>query len=113
MRIGSFRRTGCLIELHNTELAQPDGDIKFCDDHIKPQVLVGKYTIPLRIGLGMGIAFGEVQQPEDRENPEAIDAIVAEDNYILFLGREGELDKYQDVLEEVEGALVPGGIDIE
>ena len=83
---------------------------------MKPQGLVGKYTIPLRIGLGMVIAFGEVQQPEDRENPEAIDAIVAEENYNLFLGGEGEheeLDKYQDVVEEIEGALVPGGIDIE
>ena len=64
----------------------------------------------------MGITFGEVQQPEDRENPEAIDAIIAEENYNLFLGREGEhkeLEKYQDVVEEIEGALVPVGIDIE
>ena len=55
VRIGSFCRTGCLIDLHNRELAQTDRNIKFSDDYIKPQGLVGKYVIPLHIGLGMGI----------------------------------------------------------
>ena len=115
VRIGSFRRTGCLIELHNRELAQTDRNIKFSDDYIKPQGLVGKYVIPLRIGLGMGITAAEADLPEERETPEAIDAIVNEENND-FLGGEGEneeLDDLQDVIEEDQGALVPGGLDIE
>ena len=64
----------------------------------------------------MGITFGEVQQPEDRENPEAIYVIIAEENFNLFFEEEWEheeLQKYQDLVEEIEGSLVPGGIDIE
>ena len=114
VRIGSFRRTGCLIGLHNRELTQPDREIKFSDDYIKPQGLVGKYVIPLRIGLGMGISHGEVEQPETCETPEAIDAIVDEENNNIFLEEEHEeLDEYQDVVEEYQGSLVPGGLYIE
>ena len=115
VRTGSFRRTGCLIELHNRELAQTDINIKFSDDCIKPQGLVGNYVIPLRIGLGMGITDEEADLPEERETHESIDAIVNEENND-FLGGEGEneeLDDLQDVIEEDECALVPGGFDIE
>ena len=115
VRIGSFRRTGCLIELHNRELAQPDRNTKFSDDYIKPQGIVGKYIIPLRIGLGMGKNAAEADLTEERETPEAIDAIVNEEkNY--FLGGEGEneeLDDLQDFIEEYQGALEPDGLDIE
>lgn len=48
VRIGSFQRTGCLIELNNRVLEQPDGDIKSSDDYIKPQGLLGKYVVPTR-----------------------------------------------------------------
>ena len=97
MHIGSFYRRGYLIEPYNTELAQPDRDIKFCDDYIKPQGLVGKYAIPLRIGLGMGIAFEEVQQPEDCESPEATDVIVAEENYIFFWEGRGDMKNWTNI----------------
>ena len=100
VRIGSFRRAGCLIELHNRELAQTERNIKFSDDYIKPQGLVGKYVIPLRIGLGMGITAAEADLPEERETPEAIDAMVNEENND-FLGGEGdneELDYLQNVI---------------
>ena len=80
VRIGSFRRKGCLIELHNRELYQTDKNIEFSDDYIKPQGLFGKYIIPLRIGLGMGITAAESDPPEERETPEAIGAIVNEEN---------------------------------
>ena len=63
VRIGSFRRIGCLIELHNRELAQTDRNVKFSDDYIKPQGLVGKYFIPLRIGLGMVITAEKSDLP--------------------------------------------------
>ena len=78
VRIGSFCRTGCLIELHNRELTQTDRNIKFSDDYIKYQGLVGKYVIPLRIGLGMGITAAEADLPDERETPEAINDIVNE-----------------------------------
>ena len=115
VHIGAFCRTGCLIELHNRELPEADGDMKFCDDYIKPQGLVGKYIVPLRIGLGMGISAEAVEQPEVTENPEEVDGIVQEE-YNDFLGGEGEheeLDTCQDVIEADEEALVPGGLDVE
>ena len=65
-----------MIELHNRELAQNDRNIKFSDDYIKPQGIVGKYVIHLRIGLGMGITAAEDDIPEERETTEAIDVIV-------------------------------------
>jgi len=46
--IGSFDRTGCLIELHNRELSQTERNIKLSDDYTKPQGLVGKYVISLQ-----------------------------------------------------------------
>lgn len=115
VHIELFRRTGCSIELHNRELTQPDREIKFCDDYIKPQGLVGKYAILLRIGFSMGISSGEVEHPETRESPEENDAIVDKENNNDFLGGGGEhedLDEYQDVVEEDQGSLVPGGLDI-
>lgn len=42
VRIGSFARTGCLIELANRRLS----DGTSTDDVIKPQGLTGKYSIP-------------------------------------------------------------------
>ena len=63
----------------------------------------------------MGITAAEADLPEERETPEAIDAIFNEENDD-FLGGEGEneeLDYLQDVIEENQGALVPGGFDIE
>ena len=104
-----------MIELRNRELAQTDRNIKFSDDYIKHQGLVGKYVIPLRIGLGMGITAAEADLPEERETHEAIDAIVNEENND-FLGGEGENEELydlQDVIEEDRGALVLGGLNIE
>ena len=63
----------------------------------------------------MGITAAEADLQEERETPEAIDAIVNENN-IDFLGGEWdneELDDLQDVIEEDQGALVPGGLDNE
>ena len=97
VRIGSFRRTGCLIELHNRELTQPDREIKFSDDYIKPQGLVGKYVILLYIGLGMGISHGEVEQPETRESPEEIDAIVDEENNNDFWEGKGNMKNWMSI----------------
>ena len=114
VRIGSFCRTGCLIELQIRELAQTDRNIKFSGDYSKPQELLSKYFIPLCIGLGMGITAAEADLPEERETPEAIDAIVNEENND-FLGGEGEneeLDYLQDVIEEDQSVLVQGGLDI-
>ena len=63
----------------------------------------------------MGITAAEADLPEERETPEAIDVIVNEENND-FLGGEGEneeLDYLQDVIEEGQGALVSGRLDIE
>ena len=83
--IGYFRRTGCFIEIYNRELSQTNINIKFYDEYIKPQGIAGKYVIPLRIGIGMGITAAEADLPEERETREAIDAIVNEENN-YFLG---------------------------
>ena len=53
-----------MIELHNRELAEADGDMNFCDNYIKPQQLVGRYIVPLHIGIGMGISANEIEHPE-------------------------------------------------
>ena len=117
VRIGAFKRTGCLIELSNRELAEPDGDMQFSDDYIKPQGLIGKYVVPIQAGITMGIGTHDVAVPDDQLTAEAIDGISndEEENNDL-LGGEGdneELDESQDVIQsnEDEECLVPGGID--
>ena len=104
--IGSFFRTGCLIELNNRELEEAYGNIKFCDDYIKSQGLVGKYVIPTRAYYsGMGVGNDDITVPEERENADIIDYIVDKGENNDFLGGEGdneELDHMQDVIGKIK-----------
>lgn len=117
VRIGAFRKTGCLIELNNRKLEEADGNIQFSDDYIKPQGLNGKYEIPSNTGhAGMGIGVEEVVVPAVQEHASSIDSIVNEEDSNDILGgdmEQEELDHLQDVVREDEGHLVPGGIDMD
>ena len=81
-----------MVELNKRELEEADGNIKFCDDYIKSQGLVGKYVIPTRAYYsGMGMGNGDITVSEERDNADIIDSIVDEEENNGFLGGEGEM----------------------
>ena len=87
VRIGTFCRTGCVIESNNRQLEEADGNIQFSDDYIKSQGLKGKYEIPSCTGhAGMGIWVEEVEVPEAQENASSIDSIVNKEGSNDILG---------------------------
>ena len=102
IRIGAFERTGCLIELHNRQLE--DGTLT--DDKVKPQGLLGKYTIPLRMVAAAGNHHGNLTVvPNEVLAPESIDDIVGNEhdgtgelNYLLVTDNYNDTDQGDDVL---------------
>lgn len=99
VRVGSFERTGCLMQLYNREL----GDGKYTDDVIQPQGLEGKYTIPVVTAVpGPDIPLDNT--PDETEDPAAIDADVGHENDDLL----NDLFETDDNRE----SLFPEGIDI-
>ena len=51
----------------------------------------------LRIGLGMGISSGEVEQQETHESPEEIDAIGDEENNNDFWEGKGNMKNWMSI----------------
>ena len=70
VRIGSFERTGCLIELNDTRLV----DGSFTDDKIKPQGLNDRYEVPANSQVGsnndlhVNVVLEEILTPETIDN---------------------------------------------
>ena len=104
VRIGSFARTGCLIELTNRKLS----DGKSTDDEIKPQGLTGKYSIPSLNIVDEHVDL-EANVPSETMPNSSIDNITPEQR-IDLLNHMVEVDQSANVTINVEN-IIPEGID--
>ena len=105
VRIGSFARTGCLIELTNRRLS----DGTNTDDVIKPQGLTGKYSIPSLDIVDEDVDL-ETNVPDETIPESDIDNFTPEE-VIDLLNHMVEFDQSANVTINVENIL-PEGIDV-